>query len=235
MDADAHKKRLEEEKERATAPFADSALKLIARLGPVVSLLKAVVPASVRTALLRPIYRRAIWHLPDRRYMEATIIPFLAEWGAKKVLLIGCRRYTMQYPSMLAARGIVAWTIDIDPEAAEFGAPNRHLVGDASTLDLMPECHGFDAVICSGVLGYGIDEPAAIRRCFLGLARVLTPGSLLVIGWDRDRTDDILAVVECEEFFDRITHSSVPSRQTFPNSAHVFDFMLRNSRVVESV
>ena len=214
------------------ARFVDAVLKALTRCEPVALLIKRLVPAPMRQALMRPVYKDAMWHLPDRRYMESVIIPFLGERNIAKVLLVGCRRFTMHYPTMLAARGVTAWTIDIDADAEKFGVPGRHIIGDASVLDTNPTCFGFDAIVLSGVLGYGINEVGAIRRTFRGLARILTQGSILIVGWNQGLTDDIKSVPECVGFFDPLVHPTIPARKVFADSNHVYDFMLRNDRTI---
>ena len=119
--------------------------------------------------------------------------------------------------------------MDIDPTVERWGQRGRHIIGDASTLDETPACRDFDCIMFSGVLGYGIDSPEAIARTFVGLGRVMRPGSLLVLGWNVGRVDDPRLSNTLTALFDDFLSAHVPPRMTFAQSDHVYDFIVRRA------
>ena len=160
--------------------------------------------------------------------MVSVIIPYVCDRGAKRVLFVGCRDYTAGYPGLFSARGVEVWTIDIDPAAAKWGAPGRHVTGDASTLDTIPGLPEFDAIVFSGILGFGIDDVPTAARSFLGFARSLAAGSLLVVGWNTDRSADPRLLAECDRLFDDVPDPAMAARRVFDGSTHTYDFLVRN-------
>lgn len=194
---------------------------------------KRIVPWPVRRALSARLYLWAMPDLPDRRYLVDVIIPLVCARQPRRVLLVGCRRYTASYPRLFCRRGVEAWTMDIDPEAARWGAPRRHITGDASALDIIPDFPEFDSVVFNGILGFGINDVARVRRTFRGFARVLAPGSLIVIGWDTDYTEDPRSASELRALFDELRDPLIHPRQAFEGSTHVYDFFVRNAVPVD--
>jgi SAM-dependent methyltransferase len=124
----------------------------------------------------------------DRRFLVRELIPAVGRRGGK-VLFIG-RRYTKHYPALLAAQGVECWTIDIDPIAARWGAPERHVIGDILDEPDHWPASSFDTIILNGVFGFGLnserDQDAALRACRL----LLTKDGWLVLGWNTDRCID---------------------------------------------
>ena len=133
----------------------------------------------------------------DRRHLDRELIPVIGRRGGK-VLFIGCRKYTKHYPRLLAARGLECWTIDIDPIAARWGAPERHVIGDILDEPSHWPASSFDTIILNGVFGFGLnserDQDAALRACRLLLAN----DGWLVLGWNTDRSVDPSELVEVE-------------------------------------
>ena len=75
------------------------------------------------------------------------------------------------------------WATDIDIKAARWGHPTRHRIGDACAReDVFPETR-FDAVICNGVFGFGVDTPQMQARSWPP-SPVLKPHGLLLLGWN---------------------------------------------------
>ncbi|HET7881236.1 MAG TPA: class I SAM-dependent methyltransferase [Acetobacteraceae bacterium] len=190
--------------------------------------MKQLVPWPVRRSISAALYLWSMPNLPDRRCLVSDIIPYVCSRRPKRVLFVGCRNYTARYPRMFARHGVEVWTIDIDPQAARWGAPGHHLIGDASALDALPQLPEFECIIFNGILGFGIDDPETVRRTFAGFSRVLPVGALLVIGWDTDRTADPLTVPDLRASFDGLRDPSVPARISFDNSPHVYDILVRN-------
>jgi hypothetical protein len=170
-----------------------------------------------------------IHNFPDRKFMTNIIIPFVRDSQFKRILFVGCQRFTSTYPRLLSQNGGEVWTIDIDPTVVRWGAPNRHIIGDASVLDTIVDNVRFDCIIFNGVLGWGIDDEPTISRTFLAFGRVLRPASLLVLGWNIGRTIDPRLMPDLISRFEDLRHSSIPSRMTFPESDHCYDFFVRRS------
>ncbi|WP_251975974.1 methyltransferase domain-containing protein [Salinicola avicenniae] len=118
----------------------------------------------------------------DRRLLEDVVLPALdRDPHVATVLLVGCAWYTRHYPTLLPATDVV--TMEIDPAKSAFGG-DRHIVANMADIaaHLAPE--SLDAVVCNGVLGWGLDERALIESAFAGAAACLKPGGLLLLGWN---------------------------------------------------
>ena len=100
---------------------------------------------------------------PDRRVMADSYVPALAAEGGR-ILWVGCREYTLDDYAALEAHGGEVWTTDIDAAAARWGREGRHRTGDACEADTLFSGLNFDAIVCNGVLGYGVDSPAQQQR-----------------------------------------------------------------------
>ena len=50
-------------------------------------------------------------------------------------------------------------------------------------LPLLLAAGSVDAIVCNGVVGFGLDDPQEADRSFTACANVLKPGGLLVLGW----------------------------------------------------
>jgi hypothetical protein len=95
---------------------------------------------------------------------------------------VGCAWYTKHYErTFFKSKNF--WTIDPASEARRFGA-RQHIVAPLEQLgQYFPERY-FDAIVCNGVYGFGLDGraqcEAAIEQCYLRLAT----GGYFVFGWD---------------------------------------------------
>lgn len=177
-------------------------------------------------SLRNQVYLRHVRGMPDRVYMNETIIPALLESGFSRVLSVGCAEYTQEVPGRFERRGIECWTTDISPEEAQWGNPERHLVGDVSGLaNHFPASH-FDAILFSGVMGYGVNAehmPPIIE----GFHRLLRPGGLLVAGWNVGLAVDPLTLACVTHRFEHAPALSMPARKAVEKSTHVYDLFLR--------
>lgn len=157
----------------------------------------------------------------DRRHLDRELIPVIGRRGGK-VLFIGCRKYTKHYPRLLAARGLECWTIDIDPIAARWGAPERHVIGDILDEPSHWPASSFDTIILNGVFGFGLnserDQDAALRACRLLLAN----DGWLVLGWNTDRSVDPSELPTLQNLFRPSSIPGLAQRQTFAKSTHVY-------------
>lgn len=185
---------------------------------------KNVLPVRVRQRLGRFLYERSIQDLPDRVFMRQAIIPHILQRGVGRVLNVGVRPYSKEITDRPAAGGVEVWTLDIDPQAARWGSPGRHIIGDATRIDEIPEARGFPCILFNGVFGWGIDDRDQINRTLVALSKVLSPDGLLVVGWNTDRIDDPALQPEFRRFR-TVDMESFPSRVTFKGSTHVYDFL----------
>ena len=93
---------------------------------------------------------------PDRKFLVNSIFPAVKRIQPRKLLFVGCKRYTAGYCSSLGAAGVECWTIDIDAASARWGAGNKHIIGDFQTIESQCDVL-FDVVIMNGVFGFGLD------------------------------------------------------------------------------
>lgn len=118
----------------------------------------------------------------DRRLLEDVVLPALDRNVAiETLLLVGCAWYTRHYPQLLPATDVI--TMEIDPAKAAFGG-DRHIVANMADMTTHVAPESLDAVICNGVLGWGLDDPEAIESAFLGAVTCLKPGGLFLLGWN---------------------------------------------------
>lgn len=115
----------------------------------------------------------------DRRVLETVVIPYFRE-RASRVLFVGCDWYTQHYRRLFAEQEY--WTIDKDPERRRYGA-ERHIVGPLAELG-RHAAGPFDVVLCNGVFGWGLDDPAEVEASFEACRAALAPGGVLVVGWN---------------------------------------------------
>jgi len=118
----------------------------------------------------------------DRVVLETVIFPeLLLKPEYRRILFVGCAWYTLHYPRLFARKEFS--TLEIDPRNACFGAA-RHHIDSCEHVDRYYEPGTLDCIVCNGVFGFGLNDPDAIERTFLGMHRVLRPAGLLVFGWN---------------------------------------------------
>jgi SAM-dependent methyltransferase len=164
--------------------------------------------------------------LPDRRLMAESYIPALAVSGGR-LLWVGTRAYTAEDYAALESRGAEVWTTDIDPRAARWGRHGRHRTGDVCEIDRVFPDKDFDAVVCNGVLGYGVDTTVMQMQALAAIARVLKPEGLLLLGWNTDKIEDPVAAGLTAEKFQPVDFAGLPSRMMFDDVTHVYDALER--------
>ncbi|MER2604701.1 MAG: hypothetical protein ABTQ29_02620 [Siculibacillus sp.] len=190
---------------------------------------RAVLPKAVRQGIHARYHAAVVRRLPDRVFMESRIFPWLEAQKPRRVLFVGVRAYTEHYPRLLAERGMHVWTVDIDPDAARWGAAD-HLTRDVCALVPADFPEPFDAVVFNGVIGWGVDEPEPILAA-LGALRSLVPdGAPMVIGWNDDRSRDPLALAGVSEQWESIAGPSGTTRRAFEGVTHVYDFVRARPR-----
>ena len=142
----------------------------------------------------------------DRRVLETLIFPHVIERGkcgerskhdgcserdgtgergeqddSARLLFVGCARYTKGYARFFD--GLDYWTLEPNPQRARFGA-HQHVVGSLQDIERHFAASSFDAIICNGVFGWGLNAPAEVEQAFSGCHGCLQEGGMLVIGWN---------------------------------------------------
>ncbi|MEO8358930.1 MAG: methyltransferase domain-containing protein [Vicinamibacteria bacterium] len=140
----------------------------------------------------------------DRKALDGEILPhFSADPRYQRVLFVGCDWYTRHYEAMFRDRNYT--TLEVDPGRARFGGRN-HVVGDLASLGKYFPDGSLDLIVCNGVIGWGLDQPAAIETAMSACVRALSPGGALILGWNDipEKTpvplDQIAALRELEPF-----------------------------------
>lgn len=166
--------------------------------------------------------------LEDRRFFSDRILPFLASQSAREILYVGCRSYTEDAVARLGQSGARVWTTDIDPDAARYGNGEHHRTLDITeiTSESFPVSR-FDMICLNGIIGHGVDADQAIAKLLLALSRVLVPGGLLLIGWNRGRSSDPMGFAETQSNFEPVNMDRLASRTGFASNDHVFDMLVR--------
>jgi Methyltransferase domain len=164
----------------------------------------------------------------DRRYLTESILPALATSSVKRLLFVGCKEYTARYGKRLTRAGVDYWTTDIDPAAAIWGQKDHHIVCDIAMIDEVYPAESFDAVLLNGVLGDGVDEESVMNRTLTAIAHILRPNGMLLIGWNSDKKHpDPTEIEAVSMYFRREPVLSLPLRKTFPDTDHVYDWLVK--------
>ena len=148
-----------------------------------------------------------------------------------KVLFVGCGPYTKHYGQYFNLEKTEYWTTDIDEGCSQWGEEGRHVVANAQKIDEYFTEHEFDAVIFSGVLGYGIDDDESINEALEAMHSILKPGGIFVLGWQLYRNTDPRELKNMKRLFDNDTGLPLPKRISFENVPyheghwHVYDFL----------
>jgi hypothetical protein len=166
---------------------------------------------------------------PDRVMLVNDILPRLSEPGVT-MLWVGCRYYTRQYPAMIERRGAFCYTLEIDPAARRWGNPRRHTVGDLQKVATLYGPGQFDVALVNGVFGWGLNTFEGQNEAIEGLACVLKPGGLLMLGWNTDRSYDPCSLPAVSRFFSPSERPGFEKRIAFGGVTHVYDFLTRRDR-----
>lgn len=123
----------------------------------------------------------------DRRFLENEVFRFLNARHSdtsksSKLLFIGLDKHNWHYPRLL---DLEFHTIDLDPRNARYARKGLHTVGTATQLGEYYKPASFDVVIANGMVGFGINSLDAFDAMIHGVARVLKPGGLLVLGYSK--------------------------------------------------
>jgi hypothetical protein len=165
----------------------------------------------------------------DRQYMTGKILPALASSKARRILFVGCKAYTARYGKRLTHAGIEYWTTDIAPAAAIWGEKDHHIVCDIAKIDDLSPPESFDVVLFNGVIGDGVDKEDDMNRAITAIARILRPNGTLLIGWNSlKKHPDPMELGAVATYFRHECVFSLPVRKTFPNTDHVYDWLVKN-------
>ncbi len=114
--------------------------------------------------------------------LERIIFPTLCSHAQmNRILFVGCDTYTEHYESFFEGREFI--TIDVDPRKARYGA-TRHVIDSVINLEAHFPAETLDAVICNGVIGWGLDEPREIQLAAGAVFSCLRRGGVFIVGWD---------------------------------------------------
>lgn len=160
---------------------------------------------------------------PDRLVLLERIFPAVATRGGT-LLWVGCRRYTQTYPALFESNGLTCWTLEIDPDAARFGHPTRHVTGSLLDAERLLPRRNFDAILCNGVFGFGIDDPALQQQALGVMANMLAPGAWLMLGWNTDRVQDPIKLAQSVAALRPASYGDLPQRIAVDDVTHVYDF-----------
>lgn len=150
---------------------------------------------------------------------------FAAEGG--RILCVGCQAYTAGYFALLEAHGADVWSIDLMPEAEVWGHPQRHRTGDVCALEATFPGEFFTAIICNGVLGFGVNGREQQARALSAMTAALKPDGRLLLGWNTDRIADPVAADLTSTAFVPSPFAGQAARVTFAGLTHVYDSFTR--------
>ena len=174
-----------------------------------------------------------IRQLPDRWLLIDVYIPaFAAEAG--RILWVGCRAYTLDDYKALESGGGEVWTTDLDPRAEKWGRRGRHRTGDLCGVDEVFADITFDAIICNGVFGYGVDTPDQQLAAMRAMAMILRPGGRLLLGWNTDKIADPVVEGRAWLWCDPVSFASQQSRVRFDDVTHTYDTLVRKRSMTRS-
>jgi SAM-dependent methyltransferase len=192
-------------------------------------MVRVVIPSGVYARMQGWWWSRS---KPDRRYLEQAILPAMVGLAPSQVLFVGTQGYTSHYGkwfephgARIAGRvGCQYWTMDIQPSAARFGSPDRHVTGNVTDVDQHFAPGFFDVVLLNGIFGFGLDDPRMQARTLQNIRKVLRPGGILLLGWSRGFSSDPLESPGIPQGLAHADVAGLGARKEFPDSIQVYDF-----------
>lgn len=164
----------------------------------------------------------------DRRVLEDVIFPRLLEPDCQRILFVGCDWYTRCYNEVFADREY--WTIEIDPAKRRYGSIN-HIVAGLEDIENYFAPGYFDAIVCNGVFGWGLNDRDAVERAFAGCLYCLREGGLFILGWNDIPERRPFPLEECQALqqFERYTLPALgmSDHRTDTSNRHTFSFYRR--------
>ena len=164
--------------------------------------------------LIRGVRDRAIERLPSRIFLARTVVPALAADQRRRMLAVGTRSYVRPFYQACTEAGIAVWSIDLDPAAAEHGAPAGHMIGNICDIESLAAGKTFDVILFNGVLGWGLDDADEAVRALEAMKKVAEPGAVILVGWNPGRTSgaEVRAV---QQRLGRTVLGSIPAEIVF--------------------
>lgn len=136
--------------------------------------------AWARAEVLHYAWKRGWYQPPDRRVLAQEILGGLArDPEVRRILFVGVQWYTKDYAALVP--GKVFATIDPEPKVAPFGG-EPHKVGFVQEIEEHFAGQTFDAIVMSGVIGFGLNEREGVERALTACAAMLRKGGFLVLG-----------------------------------------------------
>jgi SAM-dependent methyltransferase len=163
---------------------------------------------------------------PGRLILVNEILPAYARFGGR-ILWVGCRRYTKKYGLILERNGGTCWTTDIEAAHAKWGEAGRHFTWDLLLIDRLLAAESFDAVLCNGVFGFGVDTRQSQLTALGAMARILKPGGRLLLGWNTERVEDPTMLEVTQSAFVGDDLDGRGAKWPVPEAGYVYDFLRR--------
>jgi hypothetical protein len=188
----------------------------------------AILPTPVYKEIASRREMRRDRKVPDRHYMWQHILPQFSSMQPLRLLFVGVASYTTRYASCFSHAKSEYWTLDILPEAAEFGSSKYHIVGNVVEVDQYFPPHSLDAVFLNGVLGFGVDLLEDQEKTLTAIWKVLKSNGTLLLGWNNDKTADPLKLDAVSMLFRLQPLGTLPARQAFEGSTHEYLLLVPN-------
>ncbi len=192
----------------------------------------------VRAEILRAAWRRGLYKPPDRRILEQDILLALArDPDTRHLLFVGVQWYTAHYPGFFAGKTFA--TVDPDPDVAQWGG-KPHIVGRIQELEQHLPGLTFDAIVMTGVIGYGLNDLQEVTPALHACAKALRPGGWLVLGVDELRPTHVdPSKSEVSQQFETMAFGGCSSGRIdvpipFKERRHTFLFWRRKGAIEEA-
>ncbi len=88
--------------------------------------------------------------------------------------------------------------LDRRPEAAVWGVPDNHVVGDITEIDNPLFETKFDVIILMGVIGYGVNTLSQVAAMLESASNLILPGGTVLIACESRFGLDPLKISETE-------------------------------------
>ncbi len=161
---------------------------------------------------------------PDRIFLVEKLLPAYSR-SAKNILWVGCQKYTRSYAHILESHGAACWTIEIDPSAAQWGNGDRHMVGDLLEIESLFKEIQFDAILCNGIFGFGVNSQEQQEAALRAMHAKLAPRGWLLLSWNRDRSRDPISIGVVDGFFRPEAPEGLHSHYEIVGTTHVYELL----------
>ncbi|MCU0535903.1 MAG: class I SAM-dependent methyltransferase [Hydrococcus sp. Prado102] len=120
----------------------------------------------------------------DSRYiLESQVFPYFCDRSEyHKILFVGCAWFTRYYEREYFFYKDY-WTIDNNPSRKKYGA-KQHIVDTLSNLNRHFGQNYFDAIVCSGVFGWGLNDKEDVETAFAQCFQCLRYDGMFILGWN---------------------------------------------------